>query len=314
MVYWVDDQVRLWAPVSLEFFTLSFRDPRDQLRQMGRTSTRVASEIAESLAGGSVRHLGYGSLRRVLEEPSSTQLALAVTDDCLLVVTVDLPGRSLQWGDLAERHPEIPISEARMVGHYPASDGFEFELRNPQTQRHLSSSSGVVEIDDGRMLGFESAVASTQTVAAEEEADDYDYDYDYDMFQSALATMFGLDYENPPRELWVHRFGGVTAGVGASGRDQAFPPGRHLTEVVEDARAAEPLRAQLDTSYFFVQPVVADGEASEQVVVHRPGGQVILDFDQHGRFLGIEVLGARSLLSDETIRSVDSRVDPETER
>jgi hypothetical protein len=155
--------------VSLEFFTLSSSDPRKQLGRMGRTPKETAQALATALAGGTARHLGYGSLRAVLAKPSSTQLAVAFNGDCLFVVAIDLPGRSLRWGDLIDQHAEVARTEACMVGTYPASDGFEFEWRSPDVQRHLSVTGGVAEIDEGDRLGLEQAVSYTQKQAVQRE-------------------------------------------------------------------------------------------------------------------------------------------------
>ncbi len=47
---------------------------------------------------------------------------------------------------------------------------------------------------------------------------------------------------------------------------------------------------------------IKDGEAKRQEAVSFPGhGEVVLDFDDAGRLLGLEVIGARSLLRPEVI-------------
>jgi len=277
---------------------------------MGRSPKEPARALATALAGGNVQHLGYGSLRAVLAKPSSTQLAVAFNGDCLFVVAIDLPGRSLRWGDLVDQHAEVPLSRACMVGTYPASAGFEFELRDQDVQRHLSMAGGVVEIDEGPRLGFEQAVSYTQTLAVEEKWDDYDHVRD--MSLSALAALLGLTYDDPPRELRVHRFGAVTDGASADGsseRDQTFPPMdrpvRADPAVREPSSSRMRLDASVDAAYFSIQPVSAAGEAVEQVILQRRGGQVILDFSSDGHLLGVEVLGAHQLLSDATIRSAE---------
>lgn len=274
---------------------------------MGRTLQISAHPLAKTLAGGHVRHLGYGSLRAVLAHPSSTQLALAFNGDCLFVVAVDLPGRSLRWGDLIDQHAEVRVTQSCMVGTYPASEGFEFEWRNQDVQRHLSVSAGAVEIDEGPALGFEQAVSYTEKLAAEEEWDDYDHVRD--MSLSALDAMLGLSYDDPPRDLWVHRFGDVTAATsadGSGGRDQTFPPVNRLVRanptLREPSDSSLRFDASVDAAYFSIQPFIAAREAVEQVVLERPGGQVILDFSPDGHLLGVEVLGAHNLLSDATLR------------
>ncbi|MBF4578166.1 DUF2283 domain-containing protein [Frigoribacterium sp. VKM Ac-2530] len=57
-----------------------------------------------------------------------------------------------------------------------------------------------------------------------------------------------------------------------------------------------------DCAYVELAPRVADGDAVEQVVVEREGrGDIVLDFDSAGRLLGVEIVGARALLTAETL-------------
>ncbi|MBD8585953.1 DUF2283 domain-containing protein [Frigoribacterium sp. CFBP 8766] len=59
-----------------------------------------------------------------------------------------------------------------------------------------------------------------------------------------------------------------------------------------------------DCAYFYVAPSIAHGEAVEQVVVEREGrGDIVLDFDSAGRLLGVEIVGARALLTAETLET-----------
>ena len=51
----------------------------------------------------------------------------------------------------------------------------------------------------------------------------------------------------------------------------------------------------VDASYLALREIQA-GEAVEQVVVERDGGEVILDFSAAGELLGVEVLGAHRIL------------------
>lgn len=51
-----------------------------------------------------------------------------------------------------------------------------------------------------------------------------------------------------------------------------------------------------------------EGEAVEQEMIDRPDGYVVLDFDQQGRLLGVEVIGARAQLRAETV-NVLRRID-----
>jgi len=69
------------------------------------------------------------------------------------------------------------------------------------------------------------------------------------------------------------------------------------------------LDATVDAAYFSLQPVIAAGEAVEQVILERPGGQIILDFNPSGHLLGVEVLGAHNLLSDSTIGTAEPVTD-----
>lgn len=54
--------------------------------------------------------------------------------------------------------------------------------------------------------------------------------------------------------------------------------------------------AEVDAAYLALRPI-DDGEAVEQVSVDRPGlGTVVLDFTAAGELVGVEVLGAASIL------------------
>jgi uncharacterized protein YuzE len=59
--------------------------------------------------------------------------------------------------------------------------------------------------------------------------------------------------------------------------------------------------AEADATYFKVAPSIGAGASVENVVIERPSGAVVLDFDFAGRLLGLEVVGARSLLTEATI-------------
>lgn len=52
--------------------------------------------------------------------------------------------------------------------------------------------------------------------------------------------------------------------------------------------------AEVDAGYISFTDI-ADGAAVEQVVVERPGGDVVLDFDAAGVLLGVELLGTASM-------------------
>jgi len=60
-----------------------------------------------------------------------------------------------------------------------------------------------------------------------------------------------------------------------------------------------------DAAYFSVAPTVDAGESVENVVIERAKGTIVLDFDADGRLLGVEVLGATSLLTPRTIADAD---------
>ncbi|MEV6152737.1 DUF2283 domain-containing protein [Nonomuraea sp. NPDC052129] len=54
---------------------------------------------------------------------------------------------------------------------------------------------------------------------------------------------------------------------------------------------------EADAAYIDLAPVIKSGEAVEQVIVARPPkGEVILDFDENGFLLGVEIIGAIDLL------------------
>lgn len=57
----------------------------------------------------------------------------------------------------------------------------------------------------------------------------------------------------------------------------------------------------VDAAYFRVAPSIAAGESAENVIVPRPEGEIVLDFDAEGRLLGVEVVGAKDLLTAATI-------------
>lgn len=59
--------------------------------------------------------------------------------------------------------------------------------------------------------------------------------------------------------------------------------------------------SEADAAYFPIAPSIGAGEAVENVIIERPQGTIILDFDVQGRILGVEVVGARALLTPPTI-------------
>ncbi len=57
----------------------------------------------------------------------------------------------------------------------------------------------------------------------------------------------------------------------------------------------------VDAAYISIAPSISDGESVENVIIERPQGTIVLDFDEAGRILGIEILGASVLLTPETV-------------
>lgn len=71
-----------------------------------------------------------------------------------------------------------------------------------------------------------------------------------------------------------------------------------------------PMRMSYDSeanaAYLTIEQHITDGSAIENVVVERPGqGDIVLDFDADGRLLGVEVIGARELLSADVLATAD---------
>jgi uncharacterized protein YuzE len=68
------------------------------------------------------------------------------------------------------------------------------------------------------------------------------------------------------------------------------------------------LDPEADAAYFTIVAEIAAGEAVEQVIVQRPGrGDVVLDFDNDGCLLGIEVIGANGLLRSSVLKGLSGR-------
>ena len=61
---------------------------------------------------------------------------------------------------------------------------------------------------------------------------------------------------------------------------------------------------EADAAYVTLVDAIAPGQASRQVRVPLDfaAGEVVLDFDHAGRLLGVEVLGAGSLLPEELLQ------------
>lgn len=85
---------------------------------------------------------------------------------------------------------------------------------------------------------------------------------------------------------------------------QNYPLDMHLTF----AATYDP---DADASYIYVASDQAKGDAVRQQHVHCDGsdGQIILDYDRDGRLLGIELLGASSLLQASALSPIEQ---PET--
>lgn len=63
--------------------------------------------------------------------------------------------------------------------------------------------------------------------------------------------------------------------------------------------------ADADAAYFPVAGQIGPGHAVENVVIERSAGTVVLDFDADGYLLGVEVVGASSLLRTSTIETLN---------
>jgi uncharacterized protein YuzE len=61
-----------------------------------------------------------------------------------------------------------------------------------------------------------------------------------------------------------------------------------------------------DAAYFLVAPTIGEGKSVENVLIERAKGTIVLDFDDEGRLLGVEVLGATALLTPQTIAGADA--------
>ena len=66
--------------------------------------------------------------------------------------------------------------------------------------------------------------------------------------------------------------------------------------------------AEVDAAYFLLTPRIDPGEATRQETVSLPNGDLILDFNSDGHLLGLEILGARSIVTPAalaTLRRID---------
>lgn len=63
--------------------------------------------------------------------------------------------------------------------------------------------------------------------------------------------------------------------------------------------------SEVNAAYVVIEEGVRDGSAVENVVVERPGRGEIVPFDADGRLLGVEIIGARELLSAAVLAAAD---------
>jgi uncharacterized protein YuzE len=61
-----------------------------------------------------------------------------------------------------------------------------------------------------------------------------------------------------------------------------------------------------DAAYFSIAPSLGAATSVENVVIDRPEGTIVLDFDAAGRLLGMEVVGTAALLTPETIEDAET--------
>lgn len=66
--------------------------------------------------------------------------------------------------------------------------------------------------------------------------------------------------------------------------------------------------AVADAVYIELVPEIAPGRSVRNEIVETAGGTVVLDFDQAGVLLGVEVLGATALLDGEFLAGAE-RID-----
>lgn len=63
--------------------------------------------------------------------------------------------------------------------------------------------------------------------------------------------------------------------------------------------------AEADAAYVSIAPTIPPGAVAANVVIERERGTIVLDFDAEGRVLGVEILGARTLLTPEALDAAD---------
>lgn len=59
----------------------------------------------------------------------------------------------------------------------------------------------------------------------------------------------------------------------------------------------------IDAAYIYIDYPIEDGEAKNTIELNE---NIILDFDENGRLLGIEILNASKVLSENAIRETQS--------
>jgi uncharacterized protein YuzE len=62
--------------------------------------------------------------------------------------------------------------------------------------------------------------------------------------------------------------------------------------------------AEADAAYIPLTPEIADGTATRQEAYQLHDGELVLDFDEGGHLLGVEIIGARNLLRPESLREM----------
>lgn len=68
--------------------------------------------------------------------------------------------------------------------------------------------------------------------------------------------------------------------------------------------------AEADVAYIELIPETAPGRAVRNEIVETAGGTVVLDFDEAGMLVGVEVLGATKLLNGAFLAGAE-RIDQE---
>lgn len=82
-----------------------------------------------------------------------------------------------------------------------------------------------------------------------------------------------------------------------------FPSYR--TGTLREGRRPGTFDAVADAAYFPLVDHISDGEITENTVIERPNGTIVLDFDADGHLMGVEVVQAEALLRDETLSGLE---------